>query len=403
MTDTEVHHDTEQAAAAAPSKTAMVFVGDRDSEGVIRQCFSDISLANAEFLNGGVNGAVAALKARASPRLLIVDIQGADDPEARIRELANVCDPETGVVVIGDLNDIRIYRSLRASGVVEYYYKPLVRSLVLQTCQGILTGSTEQAPSRDGKLVLVVSVRGGSGGTMIAAATAWYLAETHKRRVGLIDLDLQYGDTALQLDVVPSHALKEALDHPERVDELFLERAVIHVGERLGLMASLEPLTDLPAPSEAAVTSLLSLMLRRCRYVFVDIPPSLAPHLTSLLHLPCTVILVSTGSLTSARDVARWRKVIGPNSAEHTTLHILNKSGADEGLSNEEFASAVGTAPDIIIPFAREIATSSRLGMRGLQKCAALQRGLVPLLRQLSGEGLAMAGRGRWWQFWSRA
>ena len=36
---------------------------------------------------------------------------------------------------------------------------------------------------------------------MIAAMTAWYLAETHKRRVALIDLDLQYGDAALQLDV----------------------------------------------------------------------------------------------------------------------------------------------------------------------------------------------------------
>jgi pilus assembly protein CpaE len=378
----------------------MVFAGDVDSEGVVRQCLSDLAVPNPEFAAGGINAAIAALTQRPSPRLLIVDIQGKDDPVSRIRELANVCDPQTGVIVIGDVNDIRVYRGLKAVGVVEYYYKPLVRSLVMQTCQDILTGTTTQVRSRDGKLILVVSIRGGSGGTMIAAATAWYLAETHKRRVGLIDLDLQFGDAALQLDVAPTHALKEALDHPERVDELFLERAVIQVSARLGLLAGLEALSGFSEPHEAALMSLLSHMLRRCRYVFVDIPSSLAPGLLHLLHLPGTVVLVSSASLVCARDVARWRAEIGPNSAELTMIHILNKSGANDGLSDEEFVRAVGVAPDIKIPFAREIGTASLLGVRGLEKCATFQRGLVPLFRQLSGEEALAVPAKSWHRFW---
>jgi pilus assembly protein CpaE len=374
----------------------MVFVRDQSSEGVIRQCLSDLVVPTVEFTNGTVEAAIPVLKERSSPRLLIVDIQDVEDPAARIRDLANVCDPGTGVIVIGDTNDIRVYRGLKAAGVVEYYFKPLVRSLVMQTCYGILTGSTEQTPSRAGKLISVLSIRGGSGGTMIAAMAAWHLAETHRRRVGLIDLDLQYGDTALQLDVAPSHALREAIAYPERVDELFLERGVIRIGERLGLMADLQPLDDIAAPDEAAVLSLLEHVLHNYRYVFVDITAAMAPRLPHMLHLPGTVLLVSTASLTCARDVARWREKIGPNSAEHTTIHVLNKKGATSGLPDEEFIRAAGTAPDFTIPFAREIAIASRLGVRGLQKCPTLQRGLGPLFRQISGEEPAVARRSRW-------
>jgi pilus assembly protein CpaE len=374
----------------------MVFVRDRDSEGVIRQCLSDVEVPNVEFINGTVEAAIPVLKERASPRLLIVDIHDVEDPTTRIQELANVCDPGTGVIVVGETNDIRLYRGLKAAGVVEYYFKPLVRSLVALTCHRILIGNTEQTISQTGKLIFVMSIRGGAGGTMITALIAWYLAEIQKRRVGLIDLDLQYGDSALQLDVAPSHALKQAMDHPERVDELFLERGVIRVGNRLGLMASLEPLDDIVAPDEGAVLSLLEHMLDHYRYVFVDIPATLAPRLLRLLHLPGMILLVSTESLTCARDVARWRETIGPNSAEHTTVHVLNKSGAPDSLPDEEFIRAAGVAPDIMIPFAREIGIASRLGVRGLQKCSVLQRGLLPLFRQISGEQPAEARRSRW-------
>jgi pilus assembly protein CpaE len=371
------------------AQTAMVYVHDRDSEGVIRQCLSDLAVQSPEFKNGGINEAIADLKTRTSPRLLIVDVQGVDDAVARVRDLADVCEPETGVVIVGEINDIRVYRSLKAAGVVEYYFKPLVRDLILQTCHGILTGSTDQSTSRSGKLVFVLGVRGGVGATTVAVATAWYLAESLKRRVGLLDLDLHFGDAALQLDAAPTHALREALEHPERVDELFLERGMTRVGDRLAVLAALEPLEEHFTIDEPAVHSLLEHLLHRYRYVFVDVPASAAPGLTQVLHLPATTLLVSDGSLVCARDIARLRTRLGPNSAERTTMHVLNKSGASDSLSAEEFSSAAGAEPEIVIPNAREIATASRLGVKGLQKCSALQRGLAPLLRQLSGEGLA--------------
>lgn len=378
------------AARPGPSRVAapaaQVFVNDPDSEGIIRQSLSELGVIDAQFTQGTVATAIAALAQRPSSRLLVVDLSGVDDPVARINELANVCEPNTGVIAIGDRNDIILYRDLKHAGIAEYFFKPLVIDLVTRTCNGILTGTVERRGPRTGRLVYVVGVRGGAGATTIATNTAWYLAEMRQRWVLLVDLDLQNGDAALQLDVSPSHALREACDHPERVDQLFLERGVIHVSRRLDLLASLDRLGDLAPIKDETILTLMGNLLPRYRYVFVDLPATLASGLTQALHLPSTCVLVSNGSLAAARDLARWRERIGPNTGERTTLHILNMHGAPGSLPDKEFNRVAGQPPDIVVPYDRAIEAASNLGVKGTQKCAALKRGLAPLLRQLSGD-----------------
>jgi pilus assembly protein CpaE len=381
-------HELRAPIAATASFAAMAFLRDRDSEGVIRQCFSDLGVAKTTVASGDVQSAVAELSRKPSPRLLVVDISEMQDPIDALKHLADVCDPNTGVLVVGDRNDISLYRQLKDVGVVEYFFKPLVAQLVLRACNGVLTGNPDSRGSGTGRLTFMLGVRGGVGATTVAVNAAWNLAETRQRRALLVDLDLHSGDAALQLDSTPSHALREALEHPERVDDLYLERAVAKVSERLTLLSSLEPLTDPVAPNEDSILSLMSKLQHRYRYVFVDLPTASAPWLTRVLHLPGTIILVSDGTLSSARDVNRWREKIGPNTPQRTTLHILNRAGAEGALPQSEFVRAVGQAPDIIIPYDSDVARASSLGIRALEKCATVRRALAPLFQHLAGDAV---------------
>jgi len=375
-----------QKSTRIAGSAAEAYVLDQESEGVIRQSLSDLGMPDIDIITGTVETAIAALTLKPSPRLLLVDVSGVDDPVSRVRALAEVCEPQTGVVVIGDRNDIVLYRNLKYAGIVDYFFKPLVGPLVRSTCNRILTGEAEEPTTRAGRLVFVIGVRGGVGTTTIAVNSAWYLAENRQRWVMLLDLDLQNGDAALQLDTTPSHALREALEHPERVDKLFLERAVIHVDQRLDLLASLDPLGDNVGLREDATLAMLEKLLDRYRFVFVDLPSPIATMVMGVLRSPSTCVLVSDASLASARDVARWREQIGPNSHDRTTLHILNKSGAADSLPEADFIRAAGGAPDIVIPYDREIAARANLGIHKGQDCAALKRGLAPLLNHLAGE-----------------
>jgi pilus assembly protein CpaE len=377
---------TEQSVGHPP--TALVFISDQDSAGVVRQSLNDIGLTNAqiEFVPGDVRVAADAMGHRASPRLLIVEISDVDDPIARLNELARVCEPGTSLVVIGDTNDIKLYRQLRNAGVTEYYFKPLVRNLIAQTCNQILTGNTEKSAAHTGRLVFVLGVRGGVGATTVAVSTAWNLAEIHKRWALLVDLDVYGGDAALDLDSMPSHALAEALADPERVDELFLDRGAIHITPRLDLLASLEPLGEDVELKEEAVLSLLEILLHRYRFVVVDLPAAVASRLPRVLHLPSLCVLVSTGSLVAARDVSRWRKQIGPNTPDRSTIHILNQNETPDSVPHSEFARVTGVEPDVVIPHYREVQAASKLGIKGLQSCAGFHRALEPMIRELTGD-----------------
>jgi pilus assembly protein CpaE len=374
------------ARAIAP--TAKVFVSDQETEGVIRQALGDLGVDDAEYTKGTVETAIAALATQASPRLLIVDLSGIEDPLARIDDLAARCEPDVSVVTVGDRNDIILYRHLKDSGVSEYFFKPLVRDLVKRTCGSALSGGghNKSTGSRGGKLIFVLGVRGGVGATTIATNAAWRLSEKGQRWVMLVDLDMQSGDAALQLDTAPSHALREAFEKPERVDKLFLERGTIHASQRLDVLAALEPLGGNIPLNEDVVLSLFEKLLRRYRFIFVDLSPNVAVGLLQVLRQPSTCVLVSNASLASARELARWREWIGPNSPERRTLHILNMAGADGGLTEAEFIRVAGQAPDISIAYDRGIASASNLGVKATQKCDALNRGLAQLFRDLLGE-----------------
>ena len=140
------------------------------------------------------------------------------------------------------------------------------------------------------------------------------------------------------------------------------------------------------AVEEAALLSLIEILLRRYRFVFIDVPAMLGPKLKKALHLPSLCVLVSNGSLVAARDVARWQKEIGPNTPERSTIHILNQNSAAGGLPQAEFNRAVGKTPDIIIPYQRDLGKASILGIKGIQGCAGLQTALEPLFSQLTGD-----------------
>jgi pilus assembly protein CpaE len=337
-------------------------------------------------VQGDVVTATALLAKKPSPRLLIVDVSGVEEPVAAIMELAEVCEPGVGVVAIGDNNDISLYRQFKHAGVIEYFFKPLIRDQVARSCNDILTDRLDQPSLFSGKLVFMIGVRGGVGATTLATNTAWYVAEARQRWSMLVDLDLQCGDAALLYDVAPGAALREAFERPERVDKLFLERGAIHVTKRLNLLASLEPLGSTVEGSEAAVRILLENLMRRYRMIFVDMPASVAEYLPQILQMGSTCVLVANNSLAAARDMARWRDHIGANTRERRTLHVLNHTSAYGGLTESEFSRACGQTPDAVIAFDRELATNASLGVQAMQKCSLFKFGMVRVLHGITGE-----------------
>lgn len=308
-----------------------------------------------------------------------------DNPLDQFRALVDILPPSTPVVVIGDVNDIRLYRDLQAAGAAEYFFRPLVGDLITGTLNRILFGKQAQAGSRQGKLIHFIGVRGGAGVTSIAIRTARMLSDDPPRPVFLMDLNLRSSDMAMQLDLQPNSAIYEALDNADRIDDLFLERTLTRVSENLDLMSTLDPLNKPVRLAEESLLKLFTRLASRYRYLVTEVPTNSVAGLNQVLRLGSTVVLVSDGRMASARDVARWRALLSSVLNGVTLVHVLNRFDMPDALPVDQFAKLAGGMPDICIPYHRDTAGASLMGMAQAGGYSQLDAGLESLVSMISG------------------
>ncbi len=269
-----------RSGEASPAKLArrpvLAFVADADTEDAVRQALNDLAAAPGDIQRGGVEQAIRRLSDERSPEVLLIDLSGIDMPISEVHRLADVCEPGVNVIALGTRDHIGLYRDLLHAGVTDYLVKPVTYDLVRRSVIMALDGKNGAAADEKlGKLVAIAGTRGGVGTTTLATNLAWFLAERQSRRVALLDLDLTSGDCGLLLDLKPTAGLRQALEKPERIDPLFIERAMAQRGDKLFVLSAEEPWADDIPITADAVRALTRTLAEQFHYVVVDLPRSL--------------------------------------------------------------------------------------------------------------------------------
>src|SRR6185437_9912591 len=100
------------------------FVCDDATADMLRPVAVEHGWSPEKVNKGGLRNAVQTLSVSASPSILFVDLSESGDPLNDINALAEVCEPGTVVIAAGQVNDVRLYRDLVASGIQDYLLKP---------------------------------------------------------------------------------------------------------------------------------------------------------------------------------------------------------------------------------------------------------------------------------------
>jgi len=327
---------------------------------------AELMIPNAAVQRGGVEDAIRLLGAQRSPRLLIVDISGIDLPLTVMGELAEVCEPGVTVIGVGERNDVGLFRDLINSGVSDYLVKPVTAALLRKSLANVFeTTSQGRQNSRTGRMIAVTGSRGGVGATTAATNVAWTIAHRRRRRVALLDLDLQYGTVALALDLEPCHGLGEALEQPGRIDGLFLDRLMVQQTDTLYVLSGEEPLGELVAPDPAALDVLIRELRNKFHYVVVDVPRQVSPATQHVLSHAGNLVIVTDLSLAGMRDTLRQLSMLPMLNAACQTIVCANRCGEHrEGeIGRKEFEAGIGRGIDFLIPFdGRSVAAAGNAG-----------------------------------------
>jgi pilus assembly protein CpaE len=301
---------------------------------------------------GGLAAAIETYENQPTPSLVVVE--STDPPHillAGLDALAEVCDPGTKVLVVGEANDIGIYRELIRRGVSEYLVPPFDPLQFVRTISSLYADPS--APFV-GRQVAFCGAKGGAGVSTIAHNVAHSITERLGTNAVLVDLDLPFGTAGLDFNQDPIQGVYDALSQPERLDPVLMDRMMARCTERLSLFAAPATLdTDYEIGPEA-FEEVTQKIRASAPFVILDLPHVWSAWKRKILTTSDDLVVVATPDLASLRNAKNIIDLVRRSRANDAPPRlVLNQVGVPgrPEIPVKDFAQAIGVTPTAVIAF----------------------------------------------------
>ncbi|WP_305988893.1 CpaE family protein [Roseibium sp. MMSF_3544] len=301
---------------------------------------------------GGIPAAIDVFAQAPTPNLIIVESNGQrEELIPSLDQLAEYCDAGTKVIVIGNVNDVSLYRDLIARGVSEYLISPVN---VYQLIGAIAEQYSDPESEPLGRTIAFFGVKGGCGSSTVAHNSAWSLGRNFQSEVVITDLDLPFGTAGLDYNQDPLQGVFEAISQPDRLDETYLDRILSKCNEQLSLLAAPATLERTYDHSEKSFEMLLETMRTSVPNVVLDVPHTWNAWVKNTLLNVDEIVLVAEpdlANLRNAKNTVDMLKQLRPNDRPpHLVMNKVNVPKRPE-IKPDEFAAALGLTVQASIPF----------------------------------------------------
>jgi len=243
-----------------------------------------------------------------------------------------------------------------AEGADEYIPKPVEMAVLAAKVEVLIrrfaTTRGEAVAKRGGNVVLFVHGKGGVGCTTLAVNAAVALAATTIYRVTLLDLNLEFGNAPMLMNLTSSRTLADLAENAhEQLDEgtfltyLEQDRSGVRVLAGCDVPERAE-LVTVPAAQQA-----IDHLQKQSDYVVIDAPASFSQLVLAALDVADAAVIVTAAHLPSLKATKQALEVLDKLSypVERTVL-VVNRTSA-AGVEMDHVARFFNRKPDIVVPY----------------------------------------------------
>ncbi len=254
------------------------------------------------------------------------------------------------ILMFSDLGEAHDALAGYAVGADDYLPKPFELAILEAKVQVLLRRSAGAAAKANrGRVILFAHAKGGVGTTSLAVNLAVLLAEQATRPVGLLDLDVEFGDSAVYLNLHPNQTLADLKAPPgSLVDEAEFEGFVTESGSvRLVVGA------DLPERAELVTLPAIQLAIDRlsatCEYVLIDAPASFNERTLTALDTSDLVCLVTSASLPSLKATRGCLVLFEKLGVSAGRVRLILNYSTTHSMDIDTATSVLGRRPDFVM------------------------------------------------------
>ena len=211
---------------------------------------------------------------------------------------------------------------------------------------------------KDGAVIVVHGLAGGTGATSLAVNLAWELATSDKKnppKVCLLDLDLQFGAVATYLDLPRREVVYDMLIETDAMDEESFGQALLTYEEKLQVLTAPADMLPLDLITSEDVTRILDMARNQFDYVVVDMPSTLVQWTETVLTNAHVYFAMLELDMRCAQNALRFKRALQSEDLPIEKLrYVMNRAPKFTDLNGKarvkRMAESLGISIDVQLP-----------------------------------------------------
>lgn len=305
-----------------------------------------------EVIGEAENGEEAIFIAReARPDIILMDINMPVKDGIRATEEISLLVPESTVIIMSVQGEFEYVKKAMSAGARDFLNKPftgddltraILRTYELESKRREHTSAARPREEIKSKIVTVFSTKGGVGKTTIASNLAVSIARSTKKRVALVDLDLQFGDIAIMLNVSVKNTISDMIKEISQLDEdLMDDYLVTHFSGVRVLPAPVKP-EYAEYITSAHVEKIINTLRESFHYIIIDTSASFHETVLTSLDMSDRILFVSTLDLPTIKNIKSGFDVMESLHYPPEKINIvLNKASEQFGIKYKDFENTI--------------------------------------------------------------
>lgn len=299
---------------------------------------------------------------QSEPCVVLLQLAASADDEFDVVEDFLNRNPHLSVIIICDDVPLEQVRRLMRSGALDILPRPLKEEefLVALEAAFVRVSNTKISggSAKTGKVLTFMKACGGVGGTTLAVQAAHALVGRgrRKRKVCLIDFDLQFGNVAMYLDVDEPGDLSDLLRPSAEIDATLFNGVTVTHSSGIDIVAAPQTIWSLDSISAEQARKIVEVAAQLYDYVIIDLPDYWTDWTKQILESANAVVLVMQMTVAAVRHARRRIDLLQSEGLGTVPIYIIANRFkkpslfSSEAIKQDEVEKALGHAIDFALP-----------------------------------------------------